>query len=124
MDLLYLDMWNGFSGTVSWAMDFWLVLLERINPLFILCNTLLLLLQERSKLGQSFPDDLLQFWSDDLSLLVLGRGGTLTVPRRQLVHSLEVEEGLQTRDVVIDQSEVLVVDSTANLHCIDVYVHV
>ena len=113
---MYLDIWNGFSGSIRWAVHFWLVLLVRINPLLILRNTFLLLLQERPKLRQSFPHDLLQLWSNDLSLLVLGRGGTLTVPGRELVHSLKVEESLQTRDVVINQCEVLIVDSTANLY--------
>ena len=59
--------------------------------------------------------DLLELGGDDLPLLMFGGGGTLTIPLSQLIHSLYVEEGLETIDVVIYQSEVLVVDCTAHL---------
>ena len=114
-NLQYLDMWNRFGGSISWAMYFWFVLLKWINPLLVFCNTFLFLFQKWPEFRQSLPNDLLQFWSDDFSFLVLGRGGTLTIPGRQLVHSLQVEKSLQTRDVVVNQCEILVVDSTANL---------
>ena len=61
------------------------------------------------------PYDLLELGGDDLPLLVFGSGWTLAVPLHQLIHSLQVEEGLQTIDVVIHKSEVLVVDCTAHL---------
>ena len=108
-------MWNGFSGIVGGAVDLRQVFLQGIDPLLVSRDLLLLLFQEWPKLGQSLTDNFLQLWRDGLPLLVLRRGRALTVPRREVVNSLEVEERFETRNVVINQSEVLVMDGTAYL---------
>ena len=108
-------MWNGFSGIVGGAVDLRQVLFQGIDPLLVSGDLLLLLFEVRPKLGQSLTDNFLQLWRDGLPLLVLGRGRALTVPRGEVVNSLEVEERFETRNVVINQSEVLVMDGTAYL---------
>ena len=79
--------------------------------------------------------DLFDLWSDDLSLLVLGSGWTLTIPICQLLHRLhqvvhtniqcahtnththlQVEQGPESGGIVIDEGELLIVNCTADLH--------
>ncbi len=46
-------------------------------------------------------DNLLEFGSDDLSLLVFGCGGALSVPAGQLGDPLQIQQSLEAIDVVI-----------------------
>lgn len=115
LEWTHLDMWNGFGWLVGWAVNFRWILLQRVYLLLICCNVFFLLLQVGTKLRESFANDLTQFWSDDLALLMLGSGRALTIPGRQLIHSLEIKQRLKTRDVVINQRKVLVVDGTTHL---------